>query len=62
MSIASAGIAEGNNKWKNDLVKKLKTAVGDRISRQVWEHIDYVQAINDVIKIIDELEKFNFTE
>lgn len=55
MSMASSGIAETNNKWKNDLVDKLENAVK-------VDGFYYSEAVDRVKKIIDELKEFHFSE
>jgi len=59
MSIISAGIAEANNEWKDELVDKLETAVK---LPDFPDEMDYSIALAQVHEIIKELKEFYFTE
>jgi len=59
MSMISAGIAESNNKWKDELVQKLENAIELPPNH---DHFDCCISIAQVKDIINELKEFYFSE
>lgn len=62
MSIISSILADANNEWKDELVKKLEKALEPVTIPENVQLIDYINAINNVKNVLIYLKGFYFEE